>query len=1411
MLKIVYHNFQNDKSHLSWTDLYDRRIVIVEGEAGIGKTVEFKNEVKRLQNKGKYVFFIPLNQILNNETWRREINISKPNFVEWEQSSEDGYFFLDSIDEARLASHAAFRTALSVIRDGLSVHMARVRIIISSRITDLEVEDVKNAIQEHLIVPIEVSQKEAELELNPSSYSTTYNITDESENSIPEKFDEFVFSLDPLSRTEAERLAIHFQVIEPKKFWSAVDDGDYEFMITRPLDLNRMVGQWNKKGALGTYLELMEENVSNRLTETNANYESDNTNLSPEKLRTGVELLAAVTEFSGRSFLSITPKIHNGENEVASTEVLTKWKKAEITRLLATAIFDEATYGRIKFHHRSIREYLAACWVKNQLEKGVPFLQFLPIFCQSPFGAPVLVPNNKAILSWLSTLDIKVREWVTYNFPEILMFESGDPESWDATLANLAFQGYVKKLKSGFRYSLFTDRAQLKRVSHKISPAILISSLDPRSPPHLIVELLPLVNHGRFYECADAVFNLYKNSRLSTSIRRYSLDTLCVIGSDKHRILIKKDLLTGKLKSDRLIGAALSLIDLKEIKTEEFVKIFQSSFSKYGYGTEPIAEAINIDILPNADLELSKRLLTAILKTLPASNLDGKLSKFLETEQSENASLFNVLPNCLERVLTLLPKNLDSYPITCIKAAKLVEMIQHSGYIDQSELQKLFTLICEHPVLRMQIALEIAKSDDIIAAVSRLTWGLHCLVAFGVSDIPELTSKANDLALDKTLRDIWFEVVTNIAFNKLKGRTRHMALEKLIPGPDSELRRTKINNLLQKHIKGSLLSRKHNKTERKHRLKKNKDQQQNKNNLLGEINLIKDGTHVEILSWLVGYSYENTGRKNLNRVDFNLISRDFGQEISDALKEGIIKYWEQAETPNPADYSNSIPWKGIIGLAGCYLLIETGVNISSLKDTEAERLAKLSVWKLNGPPSWFEQLVINHENVVCSALLPWIKKELAATPNQNYSKRTLELLLQCPKVARKKILKQLVPLIKKGTVLDSFTLKSVFEAMMEDDLIDPNVVDSICQANVTNTLDDKGLINEMGWFRSWFVVAPLSAWSWFESHLACLDSLADDQIQDFAKNFTRGKWTKSPLSESSITVLLKIYSLLAKYKPKIRPTSSLSEKDNVFWHPVNHSRRIIHKIISQTYTPFANQALNFLVDKSVDNNERLELNYSIDQQAENKAQLSAQHGVSTLQIIGAPFMADPVSENQLFKQVVARLEEICIDIEEGPFSNRGLFKVETSEEQIQLWLATRFQDTQNRKFTVTREEEVDNKKKTDIQLGCKHGKVCVEIKPVDRNRGYTAKSLTTTLRKQIVGQYLKKGNSAHGILVLFRLDNKTWDIPGVKKKKQPFDKLVSYLQRQAETIKKRTNGIQELVIFPIDCLKPTKNRNHIDK
>lgn len=206
-----------------------------------------------------------------------------------------------------------------------------------------------------------------------------------------------------------------------------------------------------------------------------------------------------------------------------------------------------------------------------------------------------------------------------------------------------------------------------------------------------------------------------------------------------------------------------------------------------------------------------------------------------------------------------------------------------------------------------------------------------------------------------------------------------------------------------------------------------------------------------------------------------------------------------------------------------------------------------------------------------------------------------------------------------------------------------------------------------------------------------------------------------------------------------------------------------------------------------------------------EAEASSAHPPAELLTLELRYCREPESADQLFEQVLARLTDIKLGVEEGPFSERPLLAVGILEKHLQLWLASRLSDTPFRRFNprfhVHREPVVDQDNRTDIELTARPGKICVEIKPLDRSRSYSATSLADTLRTQLVGQYLRGRNSRHGILVIVRLDDKQWEIPG-RTGVWPFSELVNFLEQECKKVLAETHDIDALQVVAIDCVPP---------
>jgi hypothetical protein len=117
------------------------------------------------------------------------------------------------------------------------------------------------------------------------------------------------------------------------------------------------------------------------------------------------------------------------EGVLDPADILVDWTEKERQALLRRALFDPATYGRVRFHHRSVQEYLAARRLLTLREKqGMPAKRLCRLLFTELYGERLVIPSMQAIAAWLALWDDDVRRELMEREPETLL-SMGDPES----------------------------------------------------------------------------------------------------------------------------------------------------------------------------------------------------------------------------------------------------------------------------------------------------------------------------------------------------------------------------------------------------------------------------------------------------------------------------------------------------------------------------------------------------------------------------------------------------------------------------------------------------------------------------------------------------------------------------------------------------------------------------------------------------------------------------------------------------------------------------------------------------------------------------------------------------------------------------------------------------------------------
>ena len=118
---------------ITWDEVSESMRVLIVSEAGTGKTYECKTRQELLWDRGEPAFYLELSELAMASLEDLLTSEAESRLKVWLTSQSDvATFFLDSIDELRLTLKS-FKTALNKLSKALSGHLARARIVITTR------------------------------------------------------------------------------------------------------------------------------------------------------------------------------------------------------------------------------------------------------------------------------------------------------------------------------------------------------------------------------------------------------------------------------------------------------------------------------------------------------------------------------------------------------------------------------------------------------------------------------------------------------------------------------------------------------------------------------------------------------------------------------------------------------------------------------------------------------------------------------------------------------------------------------------------------------------------------------------------------------------------------------------------------------------------------------------------------------------------------------------------------------------------------------------------------------------------------------------------------------------------------------------------------------------------------------
>lgn len=264
--------------------------LIILSEAGSGKTAEIRNQANMLRNQGKPAFFIRLELIPRDFEDAFEV-VSYEAFEEWLATGEEGWLFLDPVDEARLRNPSDFELAIPRLSRRISMAKDRTHIVITGRTTAWRPKTDLAFCNAHLPYSGDaLSERHPQPEDEVPDESS--QIETETRNRARSCFK--IVTLNDLTSEQIEVFAKAQGIKDTKAFLDAVERTDAWSFTSRPQDLGELTEFWIDTGRIGTRLELARNSIDRRLAERDQN-RAEARPLSADRARQGAMLLAAAT------------------------------------------------------------------------------------------------------------------------------------------------------------------------------------------------------------------------------------------------------------------------------------------------------------------------------------------------------------------------------------------------------------------------------------------------------------------------------------------------------------------------------------------------------------------------------------------------------------------------------------------------------------------------------------------------------------------------------------------------------------------------------------------------------------------------------------------------------------------------------------------------------------------------------------------------------------------------------------------------------------------------------------------------------------------------------------------------------------------------------------------------------------
>ncbi|NTU73465.1 hypothetical protein HGB07_04840 [Candidatus Roizmanbacteria bacterium] len=1397
---------------LNWSNLINEYRIVILSEAGSGKTAEISHVACKLRDQGKSAFFLRLEHIHTDFEDAFEVGTYEA-FEEWRTSSDHGWLFLDSVDEARLRHPGDFELAIRNLSRQISAVLDRTHIYITSRMSAWRPKTDLNLCEAKLPYPIAAisnSDPQAEDVGPEGSLHITTDLQDR---------DKPTFRIVSLNDLSSDQIALFVEargIEKSKVFLDAVERADAKWYTSRPQDLEELTEFWIDNGRIGTRLEIIQNSINRRLAERDQG-RADVYQLSADQARQGARLLAAATTLTHNPTIRVPDGLDNTKG-IAVQSILSDWDNNEQLTLLSRPIFDVAIYGTVRFHHRSVREYLTAEWFAELLKRETSRRNIESLFFRNQYGMDIVVPTLRPILPWLAIMDGKILERVRKVAPEII-FEGGDPVRLPVEVRRQILREVCKLMSDGVTGRSARSFEAVQRFAKPDLTDEIRELIRQYADNNSLTEyLLRMVWLGELTEALPEAMKVALMPNAEKYARLSAFNAVSAIGSKNDQEYVRQSFLTEAAELNREWLAEL-LKDLQptELTSRWLLACLEKSETKVLFLEDHLTDAIT-KFVAIADIELLSWLVNGLNSLLDFPPIIAQYCEVSEKFQ------WLIIPVCkaVERLILIRhPASLEPDALAILRKCSA---IRGHGSNDLPEVKTEFSkLVSAWPELnRALFWFEVQKSREALdkqkrerltdfwaAGVWRVLW------KFEISDFDYVTGEiSRQTFLDDKL------VALSLAFHLYKAANRPKAwrlrLKKLVKGNDelSECLRNylrppaqsiELRRINQQNAKWKRLAEAQRKKQEHIHLDWKKFLNDNLDEVRAELR-DKPGTITNSLWYLFCQARKINTTNRWTEYNWKTLIPEYGEEVAHFYRDGTVSFWRNNDPKIRSEGApiNETPWAVIIGLTGLEIeAVEVNGWPKYMNTAEVKLACKYASFELNGFPTWFPKLYEMCQKIVCDFLIQEIRYELSIERTESDTHYFID---KVSRYGQWELAQSIYNFLETSEPKNLSNLDKLLKILQGSTLSD-ELIETLASRKCHDIDEPAHLAH---WFAIWISVAPEKAIAALKARIG---AIADQEEQTFfAMTFVthlfishsaerRGDEPSTREAFKTPEHLKSLYLLMHEY---IRSQDDIVHAGTEAYSPglrddAQDARNSLFNILNKIPGKESFMALIEIANKHPDDAIRPWMMFYAKTRAEQDGDNEA-WSPSQVRDFYKNLERTPSNHRELAELATLRLLDLKYDLEHGDSSIASILKQIKQETDIRKYIGKELRDKAQGRYSIPQEEELADAKKPDLRfLGTGFdGPVPVELKLADN---WTGPQLFERLENQLCGDYLRDSRSGRGLFVLvYRGEKSQWEVP-CSANRVDFEGLAGALQEYWTQISPKFSNVDDIKVIGIDLTK----------